>query len=346
MRAHRYLVAAAVVLALGGAKPALAAELRAYAGAVGGRVQGPGGFACQTGGYTIPEWAAGIGLPLEGFATCGLFGGIDDKTVASGPVASTQSLTAPVLMGTFTGSSRASADYGRLGVFATGTSDGEPSAGVYSETAGFARFEDELTIASPSVTTGTAGVVTFSFVVVAQMSSVSTGPGYLDAQLELRLGGPSGNIFGEFLATISSTTSLPFVRGATNGVPGTLVIALDSVSGSTELTTQGFGFQWGVPFSLETVLRANDSPCCFGTSMTADFSTGTRLSGIHASISGGPEVTDFTVTSGSGTHYSSSGVPVTPVPLPPSYIWLEAVTLLCGGQWLLRRHGAKTASAN
>src|SRR5262249_18412381 len=46
--------AAAALLAIGFSGAAHAAELEAYAGAVGGQIHGPGGFACQTSGSTIP----------------------------------------------------------------------------------------------------------------------------------------------------------------------------------------------------------------------------------------------------------------------------------------------------
>jgi hypothetical protein len=328
-----------VVLLAARNSPALGAELEAYAGAVAGRPSGQGQFACATSGLTIPEWSAGIDLPTEGFAACSLAGGIDDRIRPSGPVAALQSVSGPVPSGTFSGSASARADYGLLGVYANGNMTG--AGGFFSETAAFARFKDEMTISSPSVPAGTAGIVNFSFVMHGTMvNAPSMGYGQtLNTFLDVRVGGSSGLIWPTFIADDYSNTT-PYVRGGATGVPGTLVVALLNVSGSTELTTTGnFSFTWGVPFIVEAALDTRAPTCCFGASLTSDFYDVTRLSGIHPSLTTGPEITDFTVTSGSGTHYTAAGVSavVVPVPaMPRGLAWVAGALLLGAGVLRLR----------
>jgi hypothetical protein len=338
MKVRGFLLSFVVLLAARNSS-AFGAELEAYAGAVAGVAHGTGGpFACATSGATIPEWSAGVDLPTEGFAACSLAGGIDDKIQAT-PVAALQNINAPVPSGTFSGSAGARADYGLLGVYANGSMTG--AGGGFAETAGFARFKDELTLSSPSVPAGTAGLVTFSFVVHGTMTNAPNLPygQTLNTTLAVRVGGPSGLIWPTFIADVYSNTD-PYVRGGATGVPGTLVVAPLNVSGSTELTTTAsFSFTWGSPFTVEAVLHALAPACCFGASLSSDFYNVTRLSGIHPSLTTGPEITDFTVTAGSGTHYTKDGVAVVVVPVPAmprGLAWVAAALLLGAGLWRLR----------
>src|SRR5262249_18420385 len=107
-----------------------------------------------------------------------------------------------------------------------------------------------------------------------------------------------------------------------------------------ELTTiANFSFTWGVPFTFETAFHTNAPTCCNGASLLADLYNSARLSGIHPSLTTGPEITDFTVTSSSGTHYTRDGVPAPPaaVPVPPIFRGFAAAALLAAGAWRLRR---------
>lgn len=335
---------AAFLTALGmgalAAGPAAGAELQAYAGAVGGIASGTGGpFACATSGPTIGAgWFAGVSLPTEGFAACGLGGGIDNQTGASGPLTALQSVNAPVGGGSFSGQAQARADYGRLGVAATGTMTGASTSSTYRQTAGFARFQDTLTLSQPGVATGTPGTVDFAFLIDGVLESLPNAP-YTqqgDVALGIRIGNGVGNPargpWYSFMATVVND-GLPNVRGGGTGLPGAFVLGPGSLQGSAEvLSTAHFGIVWGQPFEVEVALLTSVSPCCFGSSLTSSFLTSAVLSGISASA-GGSAVTTFSVTSASGTAYGPAGL--LPVPEPATAaLWAAGLTALT---WRCRR---------
>lgn len=291
-------------------------ELQAYAGAVAGEAWGSGVFACATSGPTIGNgWFGGITLPTEGFAGCHLAGGIDDQRAASGPLLAMQSAGAALGGGSFSGQALARADYGRLGVAASGSMSGSTSSFSYHEAAGFARFEDTLTLHAPGVTAGTAGSLNFAFLIEGLMNS-SPNPPYsqqADVALGIRVNGAPGGIWYSFMGTVSGN-GLPYLRGGGSGLPGGFVGGPGSLAGAAEVTsTANFPFLWDVPFTLEVGFMTIVRPCCLGATMSSDFSRTAQLSGILARA-GGQAITDFTVASGSGTAYGPGGL--LPVPEP------------------------------
>ncbi|MET0517233.1 MAG: PEP-CTERM sorting domain-containing protein [Burkholderiaceae bacterium] len=338
---RRAVTAASVLLAVAGLPfapgTAGAAELQAYAGAVAGVAQGSGSpFACATSGPTIGNgWFAGISLPTEGFAACHLAGGIDNQFASGGVLHAAQSATGTVEGGSFSGSSSAVAGFGRLGVAAEGLMTGGTSAFTYHQAAGFARFQDTLTLSNPLIATGTAGSVNFGFLIDGLLSS-SPHPPYTqqaDIALGLRVGGGSGGPWTSFQATVIND-GLPYVRGGSTGLPGSFVLGAGSLSGSADvLSTANFGFQWGVPFQLEVAFLTSVYPCCWGAAMAADFSSTAVMSAIVARANG-LAVSDFTVASQSGTAYGAAGL--LPVPEPAS-AWLLGAGALA--LWAWRRLG-------
>jgi hypothetical protein len=331
--------------ALTAAGQSAAAELQAYAGAVGGIASGTGSpFACATSGPTIGRgWFAGVSLPTEGFAACSLGGGIEDKTAASGPLLAQQSVTAPVGGGSFTGQASARADYGRLGVAANGTMTGASTSSTYRQTAGFARFQDTLTLTNPGIATGTAGSVDFAFLIDGLLKSLPNAP-YTqqgDIGLGIRVGTGVGNAsrgpWFSFMGTVINDGT-PFVRGGSTGLPGAFVLAPGSLQGSADvLSTANFDIRWGEPFEMEVALLTSVSPCCFGTSLSSEFMSTALLTAIVARA-GGVAVGEFSVLSASGTAYGPGGL--LPIPEPVS------VMLWAGGLMLLGlRHRRRAADA-
>lgn len=310
-------------------------ELQAYAGAVAGQASGIGAFACATSGPTIGNgWFAGITLPIEGFAGCHLAGGIDNQLAAGGSLLATQSASAALGNGSFNGQALARADYGRLGVAASGTMTGSTSSFSYHEAAGFARFEDTLTLHAPGVAAGTTGSVNFAFLIDGLMNN-SPNPPYsqqADVALGIRVNGAPGGIWYSFMGTVNGN-GMPYLRGGSSGLPGGFVSGPGSFAGAAEVTsTADFQFLWDVPFTLEVGFTTIVRPCCLGATMSADFSQTALLTGILARA-GGQAVADFTVESASGTGYGPGGL--LPVPEPGSvWLMLAGVALLAGAQRL------------
>lgn len=324
-------------------QPAFAAELQAYAGAVGGIASGSGSvFACATSGPTIGRgWFAGVAIPTEGFAACNLGGGIDDKTAAAGPVTAQQSVAAPVGGGSFVGQASARADYGRLGVAASGTMTGASTSSTYRQTAGFARFQDTLTLTHPGVAAGTAGSVDFAFLIDGMLQSLPNAPYSQqgDIALGIRVGSGVGNVgrapWYSFMGTVVND-ALPYVRGGGTGMPGAFVLTAGSMQGSADvMSTANFDIRWGEAFEVEVALLTSVSPCCYGSTLTSAFMSSALLTGISARA-GGSAVSDFAVLSASGTAYGPDGL--LPVPEPASVmLWCGGLLLLCMRRGLGRR---------
>jgi hypothetical protein len=331
-------MAAAAALAVAAALPAHAANLRAYAGVVAGNAYGDaGGFACATSGPTIGNgWFSGLALPTEGFATCHLSGGIDDKTGASGPLLATQAGSGAMVggIGTYSGTAKARADYWSTGVAVSGLATGGSSTFTYRQSAAFASFTDTLTLSKAGMAAGTAGAVDFGFLIEGVMNSASNAPytQQSDVALGIRVNGLY--IWDSFAATLTNQGPA-YLRGGSTGLPGAFVSGSGSLSGSALVTsTAAFNIQWDVPFTVEVALRASTSPCCYGTSASADFFNSAVLKGITAYGPSG-RIEDFEVLAESGALLGPDGLQQ-PVPEPATAALL-LLGLLGTAAWQRRR---------
>ena len=137
------------------------AQLRANAGVVAGNARFGPQFQCATSAPTIgAPWFAGLTLPTEGIAACGLSGMVDDRMGIAGPLTAVASASGPMAStGAFTGTAKARASYWDLGVAASGTATGDLSSATYHQAAAYASFAEDLTFTSPSVLNGTVGHV-------------------------------------------------------------------------------------------------------------------------------------------------------------------------------------------
>lgn len=337
-----YLVGALTLI--GFAHHAGAGEIQAYAGGIAGPVVGTTGFQCFTSGPNNPVWANALYVPLEGIAACGLSGGIDNQSASSGTLTASQSVTgAATGGGVFSGSAQALAGYWSLGVAVEGSNSGGSAPLVYRQTAALARFLTPVTLTSPGLATGTAGFVNLSFLVEGSMSSLRNAPysQQVDTYLQLRVNGASGP-WTTFASTIVDE-NLPFVRGGSTGLPGAFVLGPGSLSGSANVSSTGnFAFQWGVPFTVEVALSAQQSTCCFGTSLAADFLNTAQLSGIQAFGPGGL-VADFSGVDDAGNLLGPTGI-IGAVPEPTTALLMLAG--LFGLAWRRHAHSAlRTATS-
>ncbi|MHB8741674.1 MAG: VPLPA-CTERM sorting domain-containing protein [Sulfuricaulis sp.] len=296
------------------AGPACASNLQALAGAVGGQ------STCGT--FSTPPPIGplfgaifSIGTTGNGISDCGLQGSIPDNTAASGPVTSTNSVSATVGGGPYTGTSSASANYGTLNVAAHGVMGGITNTFGFSQSGGFGIFNDQLTFLSPTQTSGSAGSVVYTFTIGGALTTPVPNPPYTAQNLgSLALKQDSffqGNIFTANTFTGSTGTIL-----GNTSYPG-FTMAAGSVKGSGQFSSVRVPFKWGTAANLTVGLAAVSFPA---TGSTLDAYLNADLTGIALYDASGNPVSSFSINAASGSTYTAAGI-VSTVPLPTS-VWL------------------------
>jgi len=292
--------------------PARAASLDAYADVVGGAGNG-----CSTWGPE-PELSAfftfsGGTLPLGGVSGCGYSGGMSHVKAASGPLANSKS-AGPVILGNpgysgyFNGTANAVANYGQLGASAhaniSGGVPGSPLA--LFESVGAAKFSDTLTASSSLVTTSSAGFARYQFSVDGSLTS---------------LGAPAAYFFGENYAVLDIQQQNGPVYEILNaherrGGLGTIsnsspplgwTTSMGSLIGGSTFYSLDLPMNWGKAWDLKVGLLT----WAYGTADT-NFLTTAKITGLELFDANHVQVTQFSLSSASGTNYINA------VPIPQS----------------------------
>ncbi len=310
-------VVVAVALSSMVALSPISGQLRSNAGVVAGNAHGTSTFSCATSAYSIgAPWFAGLVLPTEGIAACGLNGVVDDKTGAVGPLVTTASASGPMVsnIGTFTGSASARADYWDLGVKASGLSTGGASTSTYRQAEAYASFAEDIAFADPTIANGTAGITNFKFNIDGLLQSVPNAP--YGQQGDLYFSILVNNLLWNAFVITALDNGLPSIRGASSGLAGSFVLTPGLATGSELfVTTSNFNMVWGTPLHVEMAMYTSVSPCCFGASLTSDFYNSIKLAGIDA-YAGTTPVSTFTVNTSSGLRLNAQGI-IPPAPTDP-----------------------------
>ena len=345
------LVVLTLSVALATANANAQKQLRADAGVVAGNAAIGPQLQCATSGPTIgAPWYAGISIPTEGIAACGLSGMIDDKTAAAGPISATAAASGPMAgSGTFTGTANARANYWNLGVSASATATGGSSGTTYRQAASYASFVDYVTFTSPTHANGTAGTTNFKFFIEGLMNSLPNAPygQQGDVQFSLFI----NNILWTAFAGTVSDNQLPYLRGGSTGIPGKFVSSPGAFIGSDSIETNAnFQMIYGTPLRVEVALYTTVSPCCFGASMASDFYNSALLTGIDVYDAGGVKTNDFLAVGTSGIRVNAQGIIVDPVPPTtttpePATVALTLFGLVSLAAIARRNRSARTAIA-
>jgi hypothetical protein len=319
----------------GAAAQANPIQLQAYTGVVGGSNECPGGGPPAAASFFSTSPTFGLGAGGNGISSCGLAGSINN-VINPGilPANSQTNLNNAGYVGggstTYSGAAAANANFGAISAGASGVLTGaEPANGV-AESIAFGIVDDQIDIAGSG-----AGYVTFQFTLNGGLSQSANDLASGAVEAEVQLGSASDRAFygeiSENSAGVFSTTgaSIPGCVTGTDNFQCTNALV------STAMLPIEFGtvtaFDLGLMVSTDLLNGAS----------SVDPSPGMSLTGIEVFNAAGTQISDFSITSGSGAVYGASGLvsePVSATP-EPSLPWLVAIalSLMCVVARLRRR---------
>ena len=304
---------------------AAGASLDAYAVVVGGAGNGSITQGCTT--FGPPAELSffsfhSASIPLGGIGPCGYAGGVSQVSAASGPLTNSKSV-GPVILGnpgfsgSFDGAANSTADYGTLGASAHAIiSGGIPGSSLaLFESTGAAKFSDSLTASSPFVANNSAGFVRYQFSVDGSLTSLGAPGAFLFGETYAVLdiqqqGGPVYEILNAHVrrGEIGTISNSPPPPGWTT--------SMGSLSGSSIFYSLDLPMNWGQPWDVSVGLLA----WAYGTADT-NFLTTAKITGLELFDANHVQVTQFSISSVSGTDYAAA------VP-EPAAVWLFGFGLL------------------
>jgi hypothetical protein len=304
-KAFRCVVLAVIGFGLLGASADASPSLETFVLSAGGRANSTFDPPC-TGGSPPAVILAFFGvwgpnIPTAGLDACGVAGGIDHVISPTGPLSDDRSVVSSWPVGnSFGGSGEATADYGRLSAHAHAEFTGDYSNVNVTGSDAFGITDDGFTITSPSYANGQSGSVLFRITVSGALSTTSNS--HFGVQLGNRV---NNSIYLLFACYGNFTNQLPTLYSrAGSALPG-FVRSLGAMSGSEVIPSDQIPFVFGTPFDYKLGLLT-EAVSALSSIVDSDFEA--AITGIEVKGPGGQPVTDFVVTSASGTHYGPSGV--------------------------------------
>lgn len=301
------LVPAALLLSL--ATSAHATSTSAHAMIVSGHAGhiGGGQFACATSGPQPMEQkyfgSASVGLPLEGYAYCGLAGGIQDTSNPSGVSTASQSVSNVYSHGVHNQTAAATADFGVLKAKSSGSYTGD-------DIGGFAYHDGEAAAFSTDTLPTPAGAAFVQFGLSIDGSATITGNSQILSILDYQIN--NGPIYGAFYADLVGTyASVAGLNGTGSGPVAGFTVVPGAVSGGGVVTSFRTDVT-GATFDLTLALLAASYPAD-GQVANNDFSETARLSSLNFFDANGNPIAFGTIVGASGRLYDATGVHTAPV---------------------------------
>ena len=321
--------------------------LQTFVLAVGGQsaANSLGFGSCATFGSPSPDaglyGGAGVGsslisVPTEGIGACGIAGGFNTTSAATGPLSDAMPLSTTFngTANTFTGGASANADYGKIGAEAHGTFTGSRDGFTVDGAEGSSLFTESLTIAPDAAhLAGTAGTIQFTFSVDGSIS-VTGGSAYSHIEVVYKQGAGPNYIL--MRAQTTSSTETPGTSTSIGSFAG-FSLSPGSMIGSGDFETFELPIVYGTAFDFTLGILAGVSPGSNGSVATVDFAATALLTGIGVFVGGNP-VTDFTILSGSSTSYDANGVHLSASAAEPATLSIFGLGL--AGLGFMRRRRA------
>lgn len=298
------------------AAPVYASMLEAYSGAIAGNntcPQGggpPAGMNAFFGALTFGIGACGNGISDSGFQ-----GSTSDVFQATGTASSSTSLTNASFDGgfdSFSGSGSAAAQYGLVTAGASGTVTGISGSGT-AESVGYAIATDTMNFSPNGTGNGTTGYVVLHYTINGSltMNPPDFGEDAMVVAVQLGSLGPQ-RIF--YSVASEGAPSLEgeggsSVPGCTSGGSYPSVAAFVSCTNG-QIQTSMLPVTFNTPTTVGLGLFVGATPFADGTTIDP----GTLLTGITLYNANSQVISDFTITSGSGTQYGADGLESSPEP--------------------------------
>lgn len=283
------------------------------------------GLFSSVGGVSIPATAFSNPAALAG---AGIAGSWREQSAVAGPLTDSMSLGVTFNSGanTYAGSAATRARFGEVGVEAKGALIGGSTIGTVVGSESYALYRDSMTFFSATVQNDpnnlNIGYARYRFTIDGALSAGGASSAGIEAMYQhgthsiyTLMRGLADPRTGTFIsgATIPSVTNAS-AYGYTSSIgPG-----IASLAGAGEFDSFWEEFDFASPVDVTFGLLAYSIPGSDGTA-TAAFASTARLTGIEIVDRFGRRITDFTITSGSGTAYDANGahpVDVNPVPAP------------------------------
>lgn len=303
---------------------ASAAGVSSHAMTVSGEAHNAaGGFSCATSRPQAKEAAffnQGIGLPTEGYAFCGLAGGIDNHASSTAALSS-EATTLALNGGTSTVSAASIASFTKLGVKSDGAFTGVTDSLSYTTAEASAYSSDVIPLPGFG-----AGSIQLGFSIDGNANSVGNSQTFVLLNYELA-GGPSIGAFHAFTSYGTADVTFPAAGGM---VPG-FTTSGASLTGSTVAPTFLTPVTLGTGIELDLGLYASSYPGAAVGIANNDFSETARLTSILLLDASNNPIT-FSVTGASGTIYDNNGAHApSAVPEPASWSLMIVGFALIGG---------------
>jgi hypothetical protein len=254
----------------------------------------------------------GVSVPSVGLVAAGVAGTVRLQDAPAGPLTDSTSLNTTFSINSFAGSAAANAQYGDVGAMAHGTFTGPPNPSIVQGAEGYGIYHDSFTFNSPTVASGAPGWVQFHLTVDGTLSGKGSA-----VEINYQNNMATSSTDYRLMRAGNAGTGASYLNTPSGTIPTGFAVGPNSVTGNGVLDTIWLPIVYGAPFNLTFGMLSIASPSP-GTTADVNFAMTALLSGISLYNSGGQSVTNFSVRSGSGTHYDASGVHLASVPEPGS----------------------------
>ena len=257
---------------------------------------------------------SGVGIPSIGLAPAGVAGAFRIQDASAGPLSDSIALNTTYLSGynSFAGSATANSQYGDVGAAAHAVFTGIVDPSIVQGAEGYGLYHETFTFNSPTAASGTIGWVQFHFTVDGTLSGKGS-----DVEINYQHNMPASTADYLLMRAGVPNSGASFLNTASGSIPSGFTVTPTSVGGSGVFDTVNLPIVYGTPFDFTFGMLAIATPSS-GSTADVSFAMSALLTGIDLYNSSGQSVTDFSIISGSGTHYDANGVHLSAVPEPGS----------------------------